>query len=207
MNKEKIQKIFLKNLPSKYSIDKLVELIEDKTKRSTNIEIIKNKINPNNVLVIITPFSKENEAVIKQNLSDSFYFEQRRILMSEYAEDYKKKKKKSLFYSEKNKKENQNKKSNTSNNENRTKTNVQKNEKTLQNKNFKQSQSSNQKKKITKRKKNTKNVKNVPKPRKKSRKIWKLTLQNIKILIAKTILKMKKNIINNLKFRLIVDLH
>ncbi|KAJ6243374.1 hypothetical protein M0813_21811 [Anaeramoeba flamelloides] len=102
--------------------------------------------------------------------------------MSEYDEDYKKKKK-NLFYSKKNKKENQNKKSNTSNNENRTKTNVQKNEKTLQNKHYKQSQSSNQKKKKNyqkkkekntkqekkKEKKNTKNVKNAPKPRKKSR--------------------------------------
>ncbi|KAJ3429846.1 RNA-binding protein [Anaeramoeba flamelloides] len=68
MNSDKIQKIFLKNLPSKYSIDKLVALIEDKTNCSPNIGIIKNKKNPNNGLVIITPLSKENEAIIKQNL-------------------------------------------------------------------------------------------------------------------------------------------
>ncbi|KAJ3443183.1 hypothetical protein M0812_09015 [Anaeramoeba flamelloides] len=80
MNSDKIQKFFLKNLPSKYSIDKLVALIEDKTNCSPNIGIIKKK-NPNNGLVIITPLSKENEAIIKQNLCDNFYFEQRQLLI------------------------------------------------------------------------------------------------------------------------------
>ncbi|KAJ3449033.1 hypothetical protein M0812_01522 [Anaeramoeba flamelloides] len=107
MNNDKIQKIFLKNLPSKYSIDKLVALIEDKTNCSPNIGIIKNKKNPNNGLFIITPLSKENEAIIKQNLCDNFYFEQRQILVSEYDKEYKYKKK---LFTKKKRKKNKNKK-------------------------------------------------------------------------------------------------
>ncbi|KAJ3446850.1 RNA recognition motif rrm domain containing protein [Anaeramoeba flamelloides] len=179
MNSDKIQKIFLKNLPSKYSIDKLIALIEDKTNCSPNIGIIKNKKNPNNGLVIITPLSKENEAIIKQNLCDNFYFEQRQILVSEYDKEYKYIKKKNYLQKKKEKKQKQ--KKNIINNENQRESKFQENENNSQNRHFESSQTHHQKKKDEEEKKKEKNIdqkkkkiitilkmqKNVPKTQKK----------------------------------------
>ncbi|KAJ3428802.1 hypothetical protein M0812_24136 [Anaeramoeba flamelloides] len=105
-----IRKLFFKNLPSKYSIDKLVQFIEEKSQCSPNIEIIKNKKNPNNGLAKITPSSKKNEELIKQALGDNFYFEKRKIIVADYSNKkfkMKKKKKKETkekYLQEKNKK-------------------------------------------------------------------------------------------------------
>ncbi|KAJ3434775.1 RNA and export factor binding protein [Anaeramoeba flamelloides] len=105
-----IRKLFFKNLPSKYSIDKLVQFIEEKSQCSPNIEIIKNKKNPNNGLAKITPSSKKNEELIKQALGDNFYFEKRKIIVADYSnKKFKMKKKKQKetkekYLQEKNKK-------------------------------------------------------------------------------------------------------
>ncbi|KAJ3429282.1 hypothetical protein M0812_24627 [Anaeramoeba flamelloides] len=105
-----IRKLFFKNLPSKYSIDKLVQFIEEKSQCSPNIEIIKNKKNPNNGLAKITPSSKKNEELIKQALGDNFYFEKRKIIVADYSnkkfkmKKKKKKKQKKNIYKKKTKK-------------------------------------------------------------------------------------------------------
>ncbi|KAJ6234565.1 hypothetical protein M0813_29156 [Anaeramoeba flamelloides] len=89
--KSNINKLFLKNLPKDYSIDKLVQLIKLKTGCSPNIEIIQNKKNPNNGLARLAPFSKENEITIKQRLSNNFDFENRRISIDIYDKQKKEK--------------------------------------------------------------------------------------------------------------------
>ncbi|KAJ3441072.1 tho complex subunit [Anaeramoeba flamelloides] len=105
-----IRKLFFKNLPSKYSIDKLVQFIEEKSQCSPNIEIIKNKKNPNNGLAKITPSSKKNEELIKQALGDNFYFEKKKnnscgLLEQEIQKKKKKQKRnKRKIFTRKNKK-------------------------------------------------------------------------------------------------------
>ncbi|KAJ6233172.1 hypothetical protein M0813_30278 [Anaeramoeba flamelloides] len=101
--KSNINKLFLKNLPKDYSIDKLVQLIKLKTGCSPNIEIIQNKKNPNNGLARLAPFSKENEITIKQRLSNNFDFENRRISIDIYDKQ-KKENKRKIFKTKKNKK-------------------------------------------------------------------------------------------------------
>ncbi|KAJ6235911.1 hypothetical protein M0813_28185 [Anaeramoeba flamelloides] len=102
--KSNINKLFLKNLPKDYSIDKLVQLIKLKTGCSPNIEIIQNKKNPNNGLARLAPFSKENEITIKQRLSNNFDFENRRISIDIYDKQKKENKKKNFLKQKKNKK-------------------------------------------------------------------------------------------------------
>ncbi|KAJ3433950.1 hypothetical protein M0812_20007 [Anaeramoeba flamelloides] len=74
MKTNKIRKLFIKNLPRQYSIDKLVQLIKKKTHCSPNLEILQKKKNPNNGLAILTPLSKANEIRMKQQLSNKFSF-------------------------------------------------------------------------------------------------------------------------------------
>ncbi|KAJ6227178.1 hypothetical protein M0813_10085 [Anaeramoeba flamelloides] len=62
-----------------------MQLIEEQSQCSPNIEIIKNKKNPNNGLAIITPSSKKNEELIKQALGNNFYFENRKITLAQYS--------------------------------------------------------------------------------------------------------------------------
>ncbi|KAJ3445509.1 hypothetical protein M0812_11386 [Anaeramoeba flamelloides] len=97
--KSNISKLFLKNLPKDYSIDKLDQLIKLKTGCSPNIEIIQNKKNPNNGLARLAPFSKKNEITIKQRLSNNFDFENRRISIDIYDKQKKENKKKNFLQS------------------------------------------------------------------------------------------------------------
>ncbi|KAJ3432243.1 RNA recognition motif rrm domain containing protein [Anaeramoeba flamelloides] len=105
MKTNKIRKLFIKNLPRQYSIDKLVQLIKKKTHCSPNLEILQNKKNPNNGLAILTPLSKANEIRMKQQLSNKFSFCKRTITVTEYEpreknknKNKKKKKKKKNSY-------------------------------------------------------------------------------------------------------------
>ncbi|KAJ3443541.1 hypothetical protein M0812_09384 [Anaeramoeba flamelloides] len=78
-------KLFMTNLPRKYSVDLLIQKITNWIGTTPNVQILQNKKNPNNGLAIITSITHEQANMLKQNAMENT-FQNRQLKVSNYVQ-------------------------------------------------------------------------------------------------------------------------